>query len=113
MIVKEDSHYISLHITSPATATGSYFYCYSCSFNDLMQYPVFPWVINVYEGNHLDLNDVNTYRKLNKPIACQKTENEEKYKMHYAVSQLKTEPNIIIHIRFIFLNHMLRLCLLA
>ena len=26
-----------------------------------MQYPVFPWVINVYEGNHLDLNDVNTW----------------------------------------------------
>ena len=69
-----------------------------------MQYPVFPWVINVYEGNHLDLNDVTTYRKLNKPIACQKAENEEKYKMHYAVSQLKTEANIFIHIRFIFLN---------
>ena len=68
-----------------------------------MQYPVFPWVINVYEGNHLDLNDVNTYRKLNKPIACQKPENEEKYKMHYAVSQRKTDTNILIHIRFVFL----------
>lgn len=56
------------------------------SFNDLMQYPVFPWIINDYDGSSLDLNKLSTYRKLNKPIACQIPENEEKYKMHYAVS---------------------------
>ena len=86
----------SIYNSTSNCVLNCYFYYYCCSFNDLMQYPVFPWVINVYEGNRLDLNDVATYRKLNKPIACQKPENEEKYKMHYAVSQRKTELNIFI-----------------
>lgn len=40
------------------------------SFNDLTQYPVFPWVIADYESEELDLNDPKTYRDLSKPMGA-------------------------------------------
>ncbi|PXF44091.1 Protein FAN [Gracilariopsis chorda] len=38
------------------------------SFNDLSQYPVFPWVLQDYQSNELDLNDPDRFRNLSKPI---------------------------------------------
>jgi WD40 repeat protein len=40
------------------------------SFNDLTQYPVFPWVIADYESEELDLSDPNTFRDLSKPMGA-------------------------------------------
>ena len=40
------------------------------SFNDLTQYPVFPWVIADYESEELDLNDPKTFRDLSKPMGA-------------------------------------------
>jgi len=40
------------------------------SFNDLTQYPVFPWVITDYSSDTLDLNDPSVYRDLSKPIGA-------------------------------------------
>jgi len=40
------------------------------SYNDLTQYPVFPWVIADYESEELDLNDPKTYRDLSKPMGA-------------------------------------------
>lgn len=40
------------------------------SFNDLTQYPVFPWVITDYTSESLDLNDPAIYRDLSKPIGA-------------------------------------------
>jgi len=40
------------------------------SFNDLTQYPVFPWVIADYTSNTLDLNNPTTFRDLSKPIGA-------------------------------------------
>lgn len=40
------------------------------SVNDLTQYPVFPWVICDYTSSQLDLNNVNVYRDLTKPIGA-------------------------------------------
>jgi factor associated with neutral sphingomyelinase activation len=40
------------------------------SFNDLSQYPVFPWIIQDYTSKQLDLNDPNTFRDLSKPIGA-------------------------------------------
>lgn len=40
------------------------------SFNDLSQYPVFPWVIQDYASSKLDLDDPNTFRDLSKPIGA-------------------------------------------
>jgi len=40
------------------------------SFNDLTQYPVFPWVIQDYTSPTLDLDSEKTYRDLTKPIGA-------------------------------------------
>ncbi|KAK8887896.1 hypothetical protein M9Y10_038955 [Tritrichomonas musculus] len=38
------------------------------SYNDLSQYPVFPWVLQDYRSETLDLNDPKVYRDLSKPL---------------------------------------------
>lgn len=40
------------------------------SYNDLTQYPVFPWVLSDYVSEKLDLNDHQNYRDLSKPIGA-------------------------------------------
>lgn len=40
------------------------------SFNDLCQYPVFPWVIADYTSGTIDLSDPATYRDLSKPMGA-------------------------------------------
>jgi len=41
------------------------------TYNDLTQYPVFPWVLADYESEELDLNDPSIYRDLSKPMGAQ------------------------------------------
>ncbi|XP_071834039.1 lysosomal-trafficking regulator-like isoform X3 [Apostichopus japonicus] len=55
------------------------------SFNDLMQYPVFPFVLAEYTTNELDLNSHDIYRDLSKPVAVQLKEMEERYKRNYQI----------------------------
>ncbi|EWM22298.1 BEACH domain containing protein [Nannochloropsis gaditana] len=40
------------------------------SFNDLSQYPVFPWVLSNYTSSSLDLDDPKNYRDLSKPMGA-------------------------------------------
>ncbi|GFN84010.1 histone-lysine N-methyltransferase SETMAR [Plakobranchus ocellatus] len=40
------------------------------TYNDLNQYPVFPWVLVNYESEQLDLSSANSYRDLSKPIGA-------------------------------------------
>ncbi|PFX23712.1 protein FAN-like isoform X2 [Stylophora pistillata] len=40
------------------------------SFNDLTQYPVFPWVISDYKSVELDFENGETFRDLSKPIGA-------------------------------------------
>ncbi|CAD5116250.1 DgyrCDS5159 [Dimorphilus gyrociliatus] len=40
------------------------------TYNDLNQYPVFPWVIVNYESNELDLSLPSNYRDLSRPIGA-------------------------------------------
>ena len=40
------------------------------TFNDLTQYPVFPWILKDYTSKTIDLNDINIYRDLSKPIGA-------------------------------------------
>lgn len=40
------------------------------SFQDLTQYPVFPWVLSDYESETIDLNDPRYYRDLSKPVGA-------------------------------------------
>lgn len=46
------------------------------TFNDLTQYPVFPWVISNYESEELDLTDPGNFRDLKKPIGIQDPKQE-------------------------------------
>jgi hypothetical protein len=39
------------------------------TFNDLSQYPVFPWIIQDYNSSELDLQDAKIYRDLKKTVA--------------------------------------------
>ena len=40
------------------------------TYNDLNQYPVFPWVITNYDSQELDLSSPNNFRDLSKPIGA-------------------------------------------
>eukprot|EP00092_Neocalanus_flemingeri_P032520 GFUD01035369.1.p1 GENE.GFUD01035369.1~~GFUD01035369.1.p1 ORF type:complete len:2027 (+),score=668.98 GFUD01035369.1:647-6082(+) len=53
--------------------------------NDLMQYPVFPWVLADYTSPHLNLTLPNTFRSLRKPIAVQKEGSCGKYRQNYSI----------------------------
>ncbi|XP_061545443.1 WD repeat- and FYVE domain-containing protein 4 isoform X3 [Phycodurus eques] len=41
------------------------------TYNDLMQYPVFPWVLADYKSETLDLSDPASFRDLSKPMGAQ------------------------------------------
>lgn len=38
------------------------------SYNDLSQYPVFPWILSDYTSDILDLTNPKSFRDLSKPI---------------------------------------------
>jgi hypothetical protein len=40
------------------------------TYNDLTQYPVFPWVLKDFKSDSLDLNNPEVYRDLSKPIGA-------------------------------------------
>ncbi|CAF1316351.1 unnamed protein product [Adineta steineri] len=48
------------------------------SYLDLMQYPVYPYIVANYENSTLDLRAASSYRNLSKPISIQSSEKEEK-----------------------------------
>ena len=53
------------------------------SFNDLTQYPVFPWVIADYESEEIDLNDPKIYRDLSKPMGAIGEERAQQFRERY------------------------------
>ena len=46
------------------------------TYNDLSQYPVFPWILCDYTSDVLDLDDPAVYRDLSKPIGVVNPKNE-------------------------------------
>jgi hypothetical protein len=40
------------------------------TFNDITQYPVFPWILADYSSETLDLSDHRVYRDLTKPVGA-------------------------------------------
>ncbi len=42
----------------------------SRSYNDLTQYPVFPWVLSSFTSHTLDLQDMRCFRDLSRPIGA-------------------------------------------
>ncbi|KAG0583972.1 hypothetical protein KC19_3G176400 [Ceratodon purpureus] len=53
------------------------------SFNDITQYPVFPWVLTDYTSLDLDLEDPRIYRDLSKPIGALNPTRLKKYLERY------------------------------
>lgn len=56
------------------------------SYNDLMQYPVLPFVIADYSSRILNLTDPASFRDLSKPMAIQNKNREQHYINTYNVS---------------------------
>ncbi|XP_063865461.1 WD repeat and FYVE domain-containing protein 3-like isoform X1 [Scylla paramamosain] len=53
------------------------------SYNDLMQYPIFPWVLADYASEELDLASPATFRDLSKPMGAQTPERLEQFAKRY------------------------------
>ncbi|KAI4150706.1 MAG: hypothetical protein LQ341_001049, partial [Variospora aurantia] len=53
------------------------------TFNDLTQYPVFPWVLADYKSDELDLSDPRSFRDLTKPMGCQTLERQADFRDRY------------------------------
>ncbi|KAL8899813.1 MAG: hypothetical protein Q9207_006001, partial [Kuettlingeria erythrocarpa] len=53
------------------------------TFNDLTQYPVFPWVLADYTSDELDLSDPRSFRDLTKPMGCQTPERQADFRERY------------------------------
>lgn len=52
------------------------------TYQDLEQYPVFPWILADYGSENLDLSKKETFRDLSKPMGAL---NEERKKVHFVV----------------------------
>lgn len=53
------------------------------SFQDLSQYPVFPWIIQDYTSSTLDLDDPSVFRDLSKPIGALNAERLKRFRERY------------------------------
>ena len=53
------------------------------SYNDLMQYPIFPWILADYDSEELDLTDPMTFRDFSKPMGAQSPERLLQFKKRY------------------------------
>ncbi|CAL8256627.1 unnamed protein product [Lota lota] len=53
------------------------------TYNDMMQYPVFPWVLADYLSETLDLSNPATFRDLSKPMGAQTEKRREMFVKRY------------------------------
>ena len=53
------------------------------TYNNLAQYPIYPWILKDYSSNEIDLNESNTYRDFMYPIYAQDDETRKALKMKY------------------------------
>ncbi|XP_025416195.1 neurobeachin-like protein 1 isoform X1 [Sipha flava] len=63
------------------------------TYNDLSQYPVFPWVLADYKSKELDLNDPKTFRDLSRPVGVVNPNNEADVQAKYKNFE---DPNGVI-----------------
>ena len=63
------------------------------TFNDLTQYPVFPWVLADYTSEELDLNNPRTFRDLTKPMGAQAPDRQTEFRERYqSFAEMGDEP---------------------
>ncbi|RDX89246.1 BEACH domain-containing protein C2, partial [Mucuna pruriens] len=53
------------------------------SYNDLTQYPVFPWILSDYSSERLDLSNPSSYRDLSKPVGALNPDRLKKFQERY------------------------------
>ncbi|KAF0692657.1 Aste57867_16272 [Aphanomyces stellatus] len=53
------------------------------SYNDITQYPIFPWILRDYTSETLDLEDPDIFRDFTKPIGAQTSQGVEAATQHY------------------------------
>lgn len=53
------------------------------TYNDLMQYPVFPWILADYKSETLNLANSNTFRDLSKPMGAQTEKRKQMFIQRY------------------------------
>ncbi|CCH60808.1 hypothetical protein TBLA_0D03080 [Henningerozyma blattae CBS 6284] len=62
------------------------------TFNDLTQYPVFPWVLSDYESDSIDLASESSYRDLSKPMGAQSEKRCSQFVERYeALSEMASD----------------------
>lgn len=54
------------------------------SYNDITQYPIFPWILADYSSETLDLGNPSTYRDLSKPIGALNPDRLKKFQERYS-----------------------------
>lgn len=63
------------------------------TFNDLSQYPVFPWVIADYESESLDFDDPKSFRDLSKPMGAQTKGRANQFQDRFEALKSFEDPN--------------------
>ena len=53
------------------------------SYNDLMQYPVFPWILADYTSEEIDLANPKTFRDLSRPMGAQTEQRLEQFRKRF------------------------------
>jgi hypothetical protein len=53
------------------------------SYNDLSQYPIFPWILKDYKSPVIDINSPSIYRDLSKPVGVLNPKFEEYVQQKY------------------------------
>lgn len=53
------------------------------SYNDLMQYPVFPWILADYDSEELDLTNAKTFRNFARPMGAQSADRLEQFQKRF------------------------------
>jgi hypothetical protein len=67
------------------------------SYNDLTQYPVFPWILADYHSEELDLEDPKTFRDLTRPMGAQTEERRVEFSERYKQWGETDDPTPAFH----------------
>lgn len=62
------------------------------SYNDLTQYPIFPWVLADYSSESLDFNKSSTFRDLSKPVGAL---DSNRFEVSQFISAVKNKIHIM------------------
>lgn len=67
------------------------------SYNDLTQYPVFPWILADYTSDELDLTNPKTFRDLTRPMGAQTLERRQEFAERYRQWGETNDPTPAFH----------------